>query len=92
MAMTEQERKLRATHAALTRWADPDAVAQASDIAKKAQQDRWERHVDPDGQLEPALRTKLADRAKRAHFADLARRSVKARRLRSEAAAQAVAS
>lgn len=87
MGMSQAERTARAKHAAEMRWADPEAIERARQVAKANQQSHWERVVDPDGTLDPRLRAKLADRRRRAHFADMTRRSLKARRLKAEAKA-----
>jgi hypothetical protein len=42
--------------------------------------DRFERDVDPDGTLPLAERARRAEHARKAYFAELARKSVKARR------------
>jgi hypothetical protein len=43
---------------------------------------RYEREVDPDGVLDPAVRARRAEYAMRAHMSRLALRSVQARRQR----------
>ncbi|HXH56555.1 hypothetical protein [Iamia sp.] len=83
--LSPTERSLRARHAALTRWSHTDS-AEASEAARRRQLDRYEHEVDPDGLLDPAERTRRADRARKAHMADLARRSAKSRRLKRELA------
>lgn len=71
--------------AADRRWAfEPDRAA-ATAPARKAFLDRFERAVDPDGQLSADERSKRAANLKRAHFRELALRSAQARRSRTSA-------
>lgn len=73
-------RALRARLAAHTRWArTPDRQA-ATAKARQANLDRWDRIVDPGGELDPALRSKLAANAKSAHYTRMALKSAQARR------------
>lgn len=65
--------------AALSRWSREDAVAGTA-AARKASLDRFERQVDPDGQLDPVERAKRAERARKAYFTGLALKSAQARR------------
>lgn len=83
------ERSLRAQHAALTRWSQPGATRDQGRKITEAQLAKFEEQVDPDHKLDPDERRTLAERARRAHFADLARRSLKARRLKGAADAGA---
>jgi hypothetical protein len=48
--------------------------------ARKAFLDRFDRQVDPDGTLEPAVRAKRAEHARKAYFIALSLKSAKARR------------
>lgn len=48
--------------------------------ARKAFNDRFAKQVDPDGVLPEAERARRAECARRAYFAELAARSVRARR------------
>lgn len=83
MSTTPAERRLRAQAAAHARWAkDPDRTGNAL----RGQQGllaRFERQVDPDGELAPAERARRAESARKAHMASLAARSIKVRRARS---------
>ena len=86
MALTPQQRRLRAEIAAHARWSreDPTATAiraQAGLLAK------FEREVDPDGTLTPAERARRAEHARRAHMKRLALRSAQARARRAAAPA-----
>lgn len=81
-SLTPSERSMRASIAALSRWANTDSK-EASEAARRRQLDRFEREVDPDGILDPAERTKRADRSRRAYMQRLALKSAKARRARA---------
>ena len=63
---------LHATH-------DPKETTKA---AREAFMARFEREVDPDGTLSPEERARRAEAARKAYFAQLARKSAKARRRR----------
>lgn len=65
---------LHATH-------DPKETTKAARAAFLA---RFEREVDPDGVLPDAERTRRAEYARKAYFAQLALKSAKARRKRAE--------
>jgi hypothetical protein len=67
--------------AALERWAlhCTDRAA-ATAPARKALVDRWDRIVDPAGELEPAERAKRAKAAKSAHYRRMALVSAQKRR------------
>ncbi len=83
MALTPEERSLRARIAAHERWAhEPDRAA-ATAAARSAFDRRFERIVDPNDELAPAERATRADNAKRAHMTRLAYLSSRARRRRS---------
>ncbi|WP_249358350.1 hypothetical protein [Nocardia cyriacigeorgica] len=86
--MTPVERSLRARIAAHESWAHtPDRSARTS-AARRAALDRFEREVDPDGQLTPHERAVRAEHARKAYFARLALRSVQARRRAAEVRAR----
>lgn len=55
--------------------------------ARQAFLDRFERQVDPDGVLEPAVRARRAELARREYFSRLALASAKARSARRKTAA-----
>lgn len=78
--MTASDRVLAARVAAHTRWSQETDRSAATAPARKAAMDRFERQVDPEGRLDPALRAKLAANAKSAYFARLALKSAQARR------------
>jgi hypothetical protein len=72
----------------LTAWArnEPETMVGPAHRGFRA---RFERLVDPEGQLDPVTRAIRADRAMRAHMLTLATRSVESRRKsRTEGAAR----
>ncbi len=77
--MPDINRQLAGTKGAYNRWArEPDRRA-ATAPARRAFQERFEREVDPTGELDPKERAKRAECARKAYYADLALRSVQAR-------------
>lgn len=80
--LTAAERKLRASIAGNTSWANTDDVLARTAPGRRAADARFERQVDPDGVLMPHDRARRAEHARRAYFQQLALRSAKARRLR----------
>jgi len=78
--VTPAERSLRAKVAAHVRWAKTDDRADATAAARSAFADRFAREVDPDGVLTPEERARRAASLRSAYYANLARRSVAARR------------
>ncbi len=73
-------RSLIAQIAAHESWArTPDRAARTAN-ARKAQLDRFEREVDPDGILPPAERALRAASARKAYYLRLALKSAQARR------------
>lgn len=79
------ERVLHARVAAHTRWSHTGDRVAATEPARRGLQARFERQVDPDGVLDPIERAKRAESARKAYFADLARKSAAARRKRKAA-------
>jgi hypothetical protein len=79
-SMTPAERSLRARCASHTSWANTEDRAARTANGTRAFLARFERQVDPEGLLPPAERAQRAVSARRAYFADLARRSAKARK------------
>lgn len=79
--LTPEQRSLQGAIAALTRWAheDPRPALERTRAGFFA---RFEREVDPDGVLPPAERDRRATAAMRAHMAQLALASSKARATR----------
>jgi hypothetical protein len=77
--VTPEERALRSRIAAHVKWAStPDPTA-ATERARAAALDRFEREVDPDGTLDPKERARRAEHLRKAHMARLALASAKAR-------------
>lgn len=85
MALTPEQRRLRAQIAANTRLANEDPVEMTA-AARKAALDRFEKQVDPDGTLDPAERARRAEHARRAYFQRLALKSARARANKKTAA------
>lgn len=82
--MTPSERALRARMAAYTLHAKRDA-RETTAAARAAFLDRFDRMVDPEGQLPAAERHRRAAAARKAYFTRLALRSAQARRARASA-------
>lgn len=80
--MTPAQPSLLARMASNEPWArTADASARAA--GGNAFLDRFEKQVDPDGELPPAERARRAEHARKAYFARLALKSARARRARS---------
>lgn len=78
--LSPSERRLRAQIAAHESWArTPDRAARTA-AARQAALDRFEREVDPNGELVPEERARRAAHARKAYFTRLAFKSVRARR------------
>ncbi|WP_138842758.1 hypothetical protein [Rhodococcus pyridinivorans] len=86
---TPSERTLRAQIAAHESWARTDDRSARTAKARKAALDRFEREVDPNGELTPQERSTRAEHARKAYFARLALKSAKARRARKSGGASA---
>ncbi|OBH43455.1 hypothetical protein [Mycobacterium mantenii] len=67
-------------------WARTENRSARTHNARRAAWDRFEKQVDPEGKLPPALRAKMAENARQAHFRRMALKSVEARRRRREGA------
>ena len=78
MAMTPEQRSLRARLAAHARWANEDPKEQMK-MARDKFDERFYRQVDPDGVLPPEERARRAASARRAYFSALALKSSRAR-------------
>jgi len=63
-----------------TLWAKVDNPAAHTAPARKAFLDRFERQVDPDGLLDPVVRARKAEHARKAYFLGLAAKSAAARK------------
>lgn len=68
-----------------TRWSrTPDRTAATAEARRQADA-RFERQVDPEGTLDPALRARLAASARKAFYLTMALKSAQARRARKQA-------
>ena len=76
MALTPQQRTLRARLAAYSMHAAGKTSTKAATAASEA---RWAKQVDPDGVLSPDERDRRIKHAKKAHFTKLAYLSAKKR-------------
>jgi len=85
MPQSAAEASLNGRIAALERWAKTDDRSAATLPARKGLQARFEREVDPDGELDPAERAHRAGIARRAYFTRLALKSARSRRAAAEA-------
>lgn len=81
-SLTPTERTLRARIAAHTRWSREDPV-EGTAAARSAFLGRFEREVDPNGELSAEERARRAKHARSAYFAALALKSARARRRRA---------
>jgi hypothetical protein len=82
MPLSPTERKLRASIAGSTGWAN---TADRSQRARQAGRGNWEKfYRDTDPTLPDHVRVRMADSAYKAHMKRMAFRSVKARRERAE--------
>lgn len=78
MAMTAEQRAMRARVAALTRWANEDPAEQMRKARAKFDE-RFEKQVDPEGILPEAERIRRAQAARRSYYQQLAFKSSRAR-------------
>jgi hypothetical protein len=80
------ERTLAAQIAAHMSWAHCENRTARTAPARAAMDAKFEKMVDPNGELLPAERAKRAANARQAHYKSLALKSAQARRRRSEIA------
>lgn len=80
--LTPAERRLVGVIGAEESWKNTENRSARTEPARKAALERFEREVDPDGELTPAERAKRAEHARKAYFARLALKSAQARRRR----------
>lgn len=79
-APSPAEQRLQRIAAVHSSWAKtPDRAARTAP-ARMAWEARFEKQVDPDGVMTPAARSKAAESARKAFYADMARKSAAARR------------
>lgn len=76
------ESRLRSQIGAHESWARTQNRPARTQAARDAAWNRFETLVDPAGELPPAVRAKMAENARQAHFKRMALRSVEARRRR----------
>ena len=80
--LTPEQRSLRARLASHESWARTEDPTARTAPGRKAFLDRFEKLVDPDGELLPAERARRAEHARKAYFSRLALKSARARRRR----------
>lgn len=80
---TTTEQRLRLQIAVNESWARTEDRSARTHNARMAAWDRFEKQVDPEGKLPAALRAKMAESARKAHFQRMALKSVEARRRRA---------
>lgn len=90
MAMTPEQRVMRARLAAHTRWSREDPAEQARKM-RAGVMAKFLAEVDPDGSLPPAERERRALHAQAAHMGRLALRSSRSRGRAAGAASGAAA-
>jgi len=83
------EASMRGRIAALERWARVADRAAATAPARRGLDARFEREVDPRGELDPVDRARRADTLRRAYLTRLALASARSRRAAAEARAAA---
>lgn len=84
--LSPAQRSLQAQVAAHTRWAKEVDATTATQPARDGLLARFEREVDPTGQMDPADRRKRAQQLRRAHMQRLALKSSQARAAKRGAA------
>jgi hypothetical protein len=77
--LTPTQRILRAKAAADASWANTSDRSARTEPARRAALARFERQVDPDGELSEEERQRRAASARRSYFRYLALRSARAR-------------
>lgn len=77
---------MRAKIAANTRWSKTADRSAATAAARAAFNDRFEKQVDPNQELDPAERAKRAENAKTAHYERMALKSSLSRGRKRKAA------
>ncbi len=89
---TPSERSVIASIAAHTRWSREDNRVGATAKAREnspASLTYWQRKVDPEGKLAPAVRLAMAENAKKAHYERAALRMRQAKAAKRAAVAEA---
>lgn len=83
---TPEQRSLSARIAVHSSWANTTDRTARTTPGTKAFLDRFEKQVDPEGVLSPAVRAEKAAHARKAYFLGLAAKSAAVRRKRKRAA------
>ena len=73
--MTPEQRSTKARAAAYARWAKEDDPSRATQAARDAFLERFEKQVDPEGRLTPQERSRRARAARQSYFQGLALKS-----------------
>lgn len=84
--MADTARSLQCRSAAHVSWSRTADPAQRTAAARQSFLDRFEREVDPEGELPADERIRRAAHARRAYFATLAAKSASVRRQRRASA------
>lgn len=88
--MDPSERSMQMRIASHISWAKtPDRRARTEAARRASHYERFEKQVDPDGVLPPEERRLRAESARKAYYAELALKSVQARRIRKAEAESA---
>jgi hypothetical protein len=82
MPLTPEQRQSRARLAALVQWSKTEDWSARTQAARDGFNRRFEDQVDPDRRLPSDQRARMAEAARRAHFARLGRQSGKVRAAR----------
>ena len=85
--LTPAERRLAGEAGAHKSWALTEDWPARTAPARQAANAKFERQVDPKGELSPAERAKRAEQARKSYFKTLAFKSAKVRRQRREGGA-----
>jgi hypothetical protein len=85
--LTPEQRKLRARLAAHRSWANTADRRARTLNASEAFLKRFEREVDPDGELPTDVRVQMAESARKAFYTELAFKSARARAVRKRGGA-----
>ncbi len=80
--LTPAERRLASQAGAHKSWELTDDWSARTAPARQAANAKFEKQVDPNGELSPVERAKRAEQARKRYFKTLAFKSAKARRLR----------
>lgn len=84
MPLTASERKLQASIAGHTSWANTEDRSARTSNARQTFRDSFQDKVDPGHTLSPQERARRGESAYKAHMSRMAFNSAKARRLKAE--------